>query len=233
MAKPRMQAHFTPELFRFLRQLHRNNNREWFNKNKERYLDLVREPMLHFISDFGPRLHRISPHFVADPRPQGGSMFRIYRDTRFSKDKTPYKTAATARFPHKRGKDVHTPGFYLHLGLDGVFAGSGIWRPDSASLAGIRTSIVERPKDWKRVLTGRPFKDGRLHLGGDSLKRPPRGFDPDHPFIEDLKRKDFVAFTPFDEKAACSPDFLDRYARACRTAGPFVRFLTEAIGVEW
>lgn len=233
MTKPNGRAHFTPELFEFLRRLEQNNDREWFSDHKERYIDVVREPLLHFISDFGPRLSQISSQFVADPRPQGGSMFRIYRDTRFSKDKTPYKTAATARFPHRRGKNVHTPGFYLHLGLDGVFAGSGIWRPDSASLAGIRTAIVERPQDWKRVISGKPFKDGRLRLGGESLKRPPRGFDPDHPFIEDLKRKDFVAYFPFDEKTACSPDFLGLYVRACRSSAPFVRFLTEAIGVEW
>ena len=93
------QSHFTPELFRFLRQLKRNNNREWFAGNKQRYIDVVRDPLLQFIEDFAPRLHTITPHLVADPRPVGGSMFRIYRDVRFSKDKSPYKTAATARLP--------------------------------------------------------------------------------------------------------------------------------------
>ena len=225
-------AHFTPELFKFLRQLDRNNNKPWFEKNKERYLDHVRFPMLRFIADFGPRLKRISKHHLADPRPHGGSMFRIYRDTRFAKDKRPYKTAATARFPHQRGKDVHAPGFYIHLGIDGVYAAMGIWHPDGDALAGIRESIAERSKEWKRILSGKPFKNG-LQLGGESLKRPPRGFDPEHPLIEDLKRKDFYAYVELDEKTACARDFLDRYTDLCRSGRPLLKFLTEAVGLEW
>ncbi len=220
------RAHFTPELFEFLRQLKRNNKPEWFKKNRERYIEVARDPMLRFISDFGPRLRRISTRFTADPRPQGGSMFRIYRDIRFSKDKRPYKTVVSAQFRHERGKDVHAPGFYIHLGADEVFAGSGIWRPDSGALALIRQAIVDRPRKWKGIAQ-------KANLGGDSLKKPPRGFDPEHPLVEDLKRKDFVTFTAFDEKTACKPGFIDRYAETCRRSAPFVRFLTEALELKW
>ena len=121
--------YFQEGLFTFLKELRANNDREWFAANRERYETQVREPFVRFISDFEPILHQISPHFRADPRPSGGSLFRIYRDTRFSKDKSPYKTAAAAHFPHERGRDVHAPGYYLHLEPGSVFAGAGLWRP--------------------------------------------------------------------------------------------------------
>ena len=136
------RAHFGPELFRFLRDLVKHNDREWFAKHKARYEEHVRDPMLRFIEDLGPVLQEIAPRFVADPRPVGGSMFRIHRDTRFSKDKSPYKTHVGIRFPHKAGKDVHAPGFYLHLEPGQVFFGCGVWHPDGATLARIRGSIA-------------------------------------------------------------------------------------------
>ena len=226
-------GHFTPELFRFLRQLRRNNTREWFERNKPRYLEQVREPLLRFIADFALGLRRISPHLVADPRPVGGSMFRIYRDTRFSRNKDPYKTHAAAQFRHRMAKDVHAPGFYLHLGSDGVFMGGGIWRPDGDAVESIRRAIVDRPGEWKRIARGKPFREGTLKLQGDSLKRPPRGFDPDHPLVEDLKRKDFITICELGEGAACAPDFFQRFTRSCRSAAPFLRFLAGALELEF
>ena len=231
--RARQAARITPKLFRFLEELEGNNNRQWFQRNKQRYIDDVRDPLLRFVEDFESHLERISPFLVADARPVGGSLFRIYRDVRFSRDKRPYKTAATAQFRHERGKDVHAPGYYLHLGIDGVYVGTGIWRPDADALRKIRHAIVEKPKEWKRIVSGKPFKDGRLEPQGESLKRPPKGFDPDHPLIEDLKRKDYVTFTTLDEEAACAPDFLDTYTKTCRSAGPYVRFVTDALGLEW
>ncbi|MGA7097163.1 MAG: TIGR02453 family protein, partial [Acidimicrobiia bacterium] len=107
--------YFQPALFRFLRDLAANNNREWFEANRERYAETVQEPALAFIADFAPRLEKISPCFRADAKVQGGSLFRIYRDTRFSADKTPYKTNTGVHFRHDRFKDAHAPGYYLHL----------------------------------------------------------------------------------------------------------------------
>jgi len=226
------RAHFSPALFTFLKELRRHNNREWFLANKGRYESDVREPLLRFIGDFAPHLHRISPHFVADARPVGGSMFRIYRDTRFARDKSPYKTVAAVQFRHEQGGDVHTPGFYLHLEPGNVFGGAGLWHPDSGSLRRVREAIVEHPEKWKRATSGRSF--GRdYRLTGESLKRPPRGFDPEHPLIGDLRRKDFVATTSFTEEDACSPAFLTTYAKRAKFATEFMEFLTRAIDLRW
>ncbi len=227
-----MTTHFDPKLFAFLRDLRQNNQRDWFQAHKERYEDTVKDPLLTFISDFGPHLRKISKHFVADPRPTGGSMFRIYRDVRFSKDKSPYKTTASAHFKHRRAKDVHAPGFYLHLEPGQVFAGAGIWRPAGPAVRAIRSAIVEHPDEWRKMLNNRRFRQ-LGELSGESLKRPPRDFDPEHPLIEDLKRKDFLVDQPFTEADATGEDFLDRFVDFCRAAAPLMKFLTGALEVEF
>jgi uncharacterized protein (TIGR02453 family) len=219
---------FTKDLFRFLVDLRKNNNREWFQANKPRYEQHVKEPALEFVNDFAPLLDEISPHFRADPRPTGGSLFRIYRDVRFSKDKSPYKTVVGIRFRHELGKDAHAPVFYLHLEPGRSFAGAGIWHPDSAMLGKIRAAITAYPEDWLSATREPPFA-AVLELGGDSLKRAPASYDPDHPLIEDLKRKDFVSYAMLDEKTVTGDGFLDEYARICRSATPFVEYLCRAI----
>lgn len=218
--------HFKPELFAFLSELKKNNTREWFQENKDRYKVEVQEPLLEFIAAFSGPLEEISPHFVADPRPVGGSMFRIYRDVRFARDKSPYKTHAAAQFRHREGRDVHAPGFYFHLEPDNILMGAGIWHPAGETLNAIREAIIENPDRWREAVDG-------LSLGGESLKRGPRGIDPDHPMIEDLKRKDFVTFSSSTQKAACRSGFLQTFARSCTEAAPMVRFLTEAVELEF
>jgi uncharacterized protein (TIGR02453 family) len=225
-------AYFSPALFQFLRELNKNNNREWFQANKARYESEVRDPMLRFIADFVVPLRAISRHFIADPRPVGGSLFRIYRDTRFSRDKSPYKTAAAAHFRHEVAGEVRGPGFYLHLEPGDVAIGSGIWHPDADALAKIRKAIAERPDQWKRAVLGKAFKSA-CELWGEKLTRPPKGFDPAHPFIEDLKRKDFVAMASFNEADACKPGFMNRVAEVYRASAPFVSFLTKAVGLKF
>jgi uncharacterized protein (TIGR02453 family) len=225
-------THFGPELFEFLNELRDNNRRDWFEANKQRYLRDVRDPMLGFISDFGPLLRKISPSFRADPRPSGGSLFRIYRDVRFAKDKSPYKTHVAARFSHERAKDVHAPGFYLHLGPDQVYFAIGIWHPDGSALKTIRETIAADAKGWRKILEKPDFRDA-FRQGGESLQRPPKGFDPEHPLIDELKRKDFIASLELPPEAALEPDFLRRYADACRLGAPYVRYLTRALDLEW
>jgi uncharacterized protein (TIGR02453 family) len=224
--------HFTPELFKFLRQLDRNNTRDWFTANKTRYEQHVRDPLLAFIADFKPRLAKISPHLVADPHPTRGSMFRIYRDTRFSRDKRPYKTWVAAQFRHEAGKDAHAPGFYLHIAPDNVFAGAGIWHPDGAALAHIRDALVENGTEWKRATSAKAFRS-HFELEGDSLKRAPKGYDPDHPLIDHIKRKDFIGVAHFEPQAVQQAAFLDRYTATVRSATPFMKFLTNALSVAW
>ena len=226
------KAHFGPELFAFLSDLRRNNRREWFLANKGRYEVEVRDPMLRFIGDFAGPLRKISRHFVADAKPSGGSLFRLHRDTRFSRDKSPYKTNVAAHFRHEAARDAHAPGFYLHLEPDQVFLAVGLWHPDGDALAQVRQAIVDRPALWRRALSGQAFR-ARCSLSGDGLVRPPKGYDPTHPLIDDIKRKDFVAVTRFTEKQACARDFLDQCAEAYRVQSPLVSFVTGALGLPW
>ena len=222
---------FSPALFAFLKELRDNNTREWFADNKARYQHDVQEPALEFIAAFEAPLGKISPNFRADARPSGGSLFRIHRDVRFSKDKTPYKTQVGIHFRHRSAGDAHAPGFYLHLEPGGVFAAAGMWRPDTPSQRSIRNAIAGDARAWKRAI-GPPFSK-TYGLIGDSLKRPPPGYPSDHPLIEDLKRKDFVGEAHLSERDVTSAGFLGRYARLCRDAVPLLRFLCKAVGVPF
>ncbi|MBM3944436.1 MAG: DUF2461 domain-containing protein [SAR202 cluster bacterium] len=226
------KTYFTPAMFQFLGDLALNNYREWFQKNKARYEKHVKEPLLEFIDDFREPLKSISPHYVADPRPVGGSMFRIYRDTRFARDKTPYKTHASAHFRHGAGGDVHGPGFYLHLEPGNVMCGVGIWHPDGPTLAKLRDAIAHNPDIWKKAKTNKAYAS-KFEEWGESVSRPPKGYDAGHPLIEDIKRKDFVGMAGFDMDDACSPRFMQLYTDACKASAPYMEFLTRAVGLPW
>ena len=221
----------TPRTFRFLRELAANNDRDWFNANKQRYFDEVRDPLLALVETFAPKLEKISPGLVADSRPNGGSLFRIYRDTRFSKDKGPYRRYAGLTFRHHAaGRDLAAPGFYLHVEPGRTFTAGGMWHAPTEALHGVREAIVTHPERWKRTTRGR----GReLDAASDPLKRAPRGFDPEHPLIEDLKRRGYTKSVVFTQKQACAPDFLNRAAQACKQSSPLMVFLAEAVGIDW
>jgi len=217
---------FTPAFFTFLKDLKRHNNRDWFEKHRERYVAEVETPMLAFIAEVGERLPRTCRGFVANPKRTGGSMFRIYRDTRFSADKSPYKTWMAARFGHRKAtKDSSAPGFYLHLAADESYGGGGVYHCDTPALTRIRQRIVSHPKAWNAVL-----KSG-VEIEGDTLKRPPAGFDAAHKYIEDLKRKDLYSLTEFSQRDITSPRFIDAYMKAVKDAAPLVEFLAEALGL--
>ena len=225
-------AFFGDSFFDFYRQLIDNNNREWFQENKGFYDDAVVSPMLAFIVAMGPKLGSISDQFNAIPKKQGGSMFRIYRDTRFSKDKTPYKTHAAAHFRHHMGKDAHTPGFYFHAAIDEVFVGAGIWQPPGPALQGIRKRIDEKPDEWQALLEDDRFQE-HCTLAGASLKRPPRGYSADHPLIEDLKRKDHVAVCELKPEDLKRDDLVDLVAARFEACSGLVRFICQALDVPY
>ena len=223
---------FPAQTLGFLRELARNNEREWFNANKHRYEAQVRAPALAFIESMSPRLLRISGQFNAIAKKSGGSLMRVYRDTRFSKEKIPYKTNIGIQFRHRLGKDVHAPGFYLHIEPDDCFIGAGIWHPESRPLAMIRDFIADNPAAWKAALAHKPFRRD-FQLAGDTLTRPPRGYPADHPLIDDLKRKDFIALKAFDPERIQLPKFVDFVARSFSDAAPLVRYLCTAVEVSF
>jgi uncharacterized protein (TIGR02453 family) len=222
------QAIFRPATFAFLRDLRAHNDREWFQANKARYTEHVLEPALEFIRSFAPELKKISPRFQAVAKPVGGSLFRIYRDTRFSHDKTPYKTHVGIHFRHEAAKDAHAPVFYLHLEPGDCFVGAGIWRPDTATARQIRQAIVAKPHAWKRAVGGK-FA-ATYQLSGESYKRPPTGVDPDHELIDALKRKSFVGLAELQQRSVTSAGFVKEFAALCRSGALLTRFLCDALG---
>ncbi len=224
---------FPEDLLQFLQDLSQNNNREWFNANKGRYRESVVAPVSDFIIAMGERLHKISNSFVADPRANGGSMFRIYRDARFLKDKRPYKENVGCQFRHIAGKNAHAPSFYVHLQPGKVFVGGGIWAPPNPVLDKIRTAIVEQPKNWSKVIKSKKVIRGFSSLEGDRLKRPPRGYDVKHTFIEDLKRKSFFLKRDVELALIMKPDFIKETEQAFMDAAPLMAFITNAIDLSF
>lgn len=223
---------FPPQTMGFLRELALNNNRDWFQENKSRYESDVLGPALDFVASMQAPLSGLSENFHALPKRVGGSLMRIYRDTRFSKNKLPYKTNIGIQFRHTRGKDVHAPGFYVHIDPDRVFIGAGLWRPERESLTAIRERIAENPSAWRRAVGAAQFKR-LLALSGESLTRAPRGFDAGHPLIDDIRRKDFIAVRNLDHVVIHGPEFQEEVMCGFRAARPLMRFLCDAVGVPF
>ena len=157
---------------------------------------------------------------------------RVYRDMRFVKDKRPYKTNIGIQFRHQFGKDIHAPGYYLHVEKDNCFLAAGLWRPEPRALAGIRALIKEKPVDWGKAVQSKAFKQVYT-LGGRSLTRPPKGYTQEDPFLEDLKRKDFMAVHNFSSQEAMSADFVKMVKKKYGFATPYMRFLCEGVGIPF
>jgi uncharacterized protein (TIGR02453 family) len=231
MAKVKFDG-FSPKLLKFLHELTNNNNREWFQENKERYERDVREPAMQFIESMQDPLKRISPHFNAIAKKVGGSLLRVNRDIRFSKDKRPYKTNVGIHFNHNEGKDIHAPGFYFHIDVDQVFLAVGIWHPDNPTLEKIRRQIDENPAQWKKARDNKSFRQ-QFRLSGESLVRPPKGFDADHPMIDDLKRKDHVADCEMPHTFITSSTVVKDVGAIFRKSKPYMAFLCRSVGLEF
>ena len=223
---------FSKATFAFLDELAANNDRVWFEANKARYEALVREPALDFISAMGGPLQKFAPHFRAEPRKMGGSLMRVYRDTRFARDKTPYKTNIGIQFRHELGKDVHAPGFYVHIATDECFFGAGCWHPEPEVLGRIRDLVAAEPKRWAKAHDDRKFAT-HWGLAGDSLTRPPRGYAADHPAIEDIKRKDFIGLAALSRSQVTGTGLVKLAAERFATAAPLMKFLCDAQGLAY
>ena len=224
---------FTQATFDFLRDLKANNRKDWFDTNRSRWERDAKGPLLAFVAAFQPLLHQISPYYESNER----SVFRIFRDVRFSKDKSPYKTHLAAQFRHRlvkgaAGEIVHAPGFYLHLGLPGdddmggVFGGFGMWRPEPDVVRAIRARMLADPDGWRAASAG-------LELRGASLKKPPAGIDADHPLAGDLRRKDFITSVEFTEAEALRADFPKAFAAACARGAPLQGWLCAVVGLPF
>ncbi len=219
---------FTPATFDFLDSLSRNNNRLWFDEHKAEYEALVREPALDFIEEMEPYLAKFAPNFRAIPKKVGGSLMRVYRDTRFSHNKSPYKTNIGIQFRHALGKDIHAPGFYLHIAPEECFIGAGCWHPEPDALAKIRQRIADYPELWFSARDDQQFT-AQFSLVGDTLTRPPKGYAADHPAILDLKRKDFIGLAPLSREDVIGNDMVKlAHARFAATV-PIMKFLCDAV----
>lgn len=242
MPKP---SHFTPASFRFLADLKQHNNKAWFEKNKARYEEDLKQPCLRFIADLAEPLQKISAHYVANPKPIGGSLFRIYRDTRFSKDKTPYKSHAGMSFYHQATKAtarasgantdagrLDAPVFYLHLEPGACFIGGGLWHPQPDTVKRVRNYMVNNPASWKKVTRGPAFRKV-YELEGESLSRPPQGYDPAHELMSDLKRKDFVCTAELTQAQLCAPEAMKTVLKHFALAAPMLDWLCGALDLDF
>lgn len=221
---------FGPAL-RFLGDLAENNNRDWFEQNKARYEADVREPARAFVRAMAPGLLKVSREFVADDRRVGGSIMRVHKDVRFSKDKSPYKTNLGIQFRHRTGKDVHAPGLYVHIQPGTMFLGAGMWHPESDALHALRTAIAAYPSKWRAIVDDRNLTQVWSQAGA-SLKRPPKGFVAGHPAIEDLKRTDFILDTPLTPAEVKSSGLVKVVAESFALTKPYVRFLCAALKIS-
>lgn len=222
---------FSAASLQFLQKLARNNSRDWFKDNQEEYENTVRTPALRFIEQMQPEIYAISSKLTAVPKKVGGSLMRPQRDSRFSKDKTPYKTNVGIQFRHFQGKDVHAPGFYLHIAEDGCFIAAGIWHPESKALNAIRMCIDENPNAYKKAL--KTLQEQGFAMDGDSLIRPPKGYDKDHPLLAELKRKDFIAIKYITFEDLCKSDVIDFCAEQFRHCAPLMSYLCFALELDF
>ena len=223
---------FTRDTLKFLVELRANNRRDWFQENKHRYESLVLDPALQFIDSMYDPLAELAPHFTAVAKRSGGSLMRVYRDTRFSKDKTPYKTNIGIQFRHELGRDAHAPGYYLHIEPEESFIGAGLWRPPSEPLRQIRERIALKSGEWQRAIGDQTFADA-FRLGGESLVRPPRGFDKDHALLDDIKRKDFIAVREILPADVTRAGFREELVQSIKAAEPLMRFLCKAVNAPF
>ena len=226
------ERYFSAATFKFQRDLAKNNNRAWFAANRQRYEDVLRQPFLRLIADLQGPLAKISPRYVADARAQGGSLFRIHRDTRFRSDKTPYKTWAGARFAHERRREVEAPSFYLHIEPQDSFAGGGLWHPEPPTLKKIRAFLADNPAAWKKAVRAKAFRE-RFEFWGESLSRPPRGFDPAHELIEDIKRRNFAAGAAIATGVVTSDELLPTVVDTFRRIAPMIDYLCASLELDF
>lgn len=217
---------FPPAARQFLRDLAANNNREWFKARKSDYDSCLREPLLALVEELGTALMEHSPGYLCDPR---RSVYRIYRDIRFSKNKAPYKTHAAAVFP-PLGLERHAgAGFYFHFSAEELLIGGGVYAPGSTELRSIRQQIAEDPEELREILGSAAFRKAFGDLEGEKLKRVPQGFPKDHPGADLLVHKQFLAGTTLSADEIERPMIAPLIDRHFRTISPLLAYLNRPL----
>ncbi|KFC22678.1 DUF2461 domain-containing protein [Epilithonimonas lactis] len=221
-----MSTAINPETLKFLSTLEINNNREWFNENKPLYLEAkanfenVVNEIIAEVAEFDESVERLEAK---------NCIFRIYKDTRFSKDKTPYKTNIGASLVEKGPKTLNHAGYYIHLEKGKSFLAGGVYMTEPKNLKAIREAISSDSETFLKILNKKSFKDV-LELQGTKLVKVPQGFDKENPMGDYLKFKQFTVFHPLSDKEVLDKNFVKNTVKVLKEIYPFNRFLNEAIG---
>lgn len=221
-----MRATVNKETLNFLSTLEINNNREWFNENKQLYLDAkanvenVVNEIISEVAEFDKSVERLEAK---------NCIFRIYKDTRFSKDKTPYKNNLGASLVEKGPKTLNHAGYYIHLEPGKSFLAGGVYMTEPKNLRAIRTAISSESEKFLKILNKKSFKD-ILELQGTKLVKVPQGFDKEDPMGDYLKFKQFTVFHPLSDADVLDKDFVMNTVKVLKQIYPFNRFLNDAIG---
>ncbi|MBV8843907.1 MAG: DUF2461 domain-containing protein [Bryobacterales bacterium] len=219
-----MFAGFPPEALKFLRGLERNNRREWFQPRKEIFETSVKAPMLELVEAVNAELLRFAPDHITDPKK---AVYRIYRDTRFSPDKTPYKTHVAAIFP-RRDKERHTSaGFYFHIAPKSVAIAMGAYMPGPVELFAVRTWLAAHHQEFREAMKSVEKLMGELR--GDSLARSPKGFDPAHPASDLIRRKAWYFGAELEPEITESPKLLPEIVKRFRAGAPVIEMLNAGL----
>jgi len=219
-------AGFPPDMVRFFRSLKRNNRREWFQPRKHLFEQHVKAPMLDLVGAINAELAKFAPEYVTEPK---SAIFRIYRDTRFSLDKTPYKTHIAASFSRRGSERLGTGGFYFSVSHEVIEIAAGIWHPDRDVTLLVRNHIAETHQELSRILAGTKLRKVAGELQGSALSRAPKGFDPAHPAVEFIKRKDWILDVTLDANLATTPELHTAIVERFRVMAPLLGYLNRPL----
>jgi uncharacterized protein (TIGR02453 family) len=215
---------FPPEALTFFRGLARNNDREWFQPRKETFEAKVKAPMIALVEELNSEFGKFAPDYINDPKK---AVYRIYRDIRFSSDKSPYKTHLAAVFPRRGGDKGSSPGFYFHVSAKGVGVAGGVYEPGPPQLVAIRTWLAENHAEFRKAARGAEKLMGKLE--GEMLQRMPKGFPADHAAADLLKMKRWVFWTQLDAKLATTPKLSGELVKRFRAMLPALEMLNRAL----
>ena len=221
---------FSKETLSFLKRLKRNNRREWFIARRDEYEETVRRPMIAIIDRLAVDMRRIAPELLVTPK---HSIYRIYRDVRFSENKKPYKTHVAASFRPRHLPKGEGAGMYFHVSPEGLWVGGGMWKPETPQLHAVRENIAANTRQFRSIVEAPSFRkalDGGLE--GEKLQRIPRGFPKEHEAADYLRHKQFLAGKEFPAHFATSPKFYDSLLDVFHKIGPFIRFLNQSFGAS-